>query len=68
MKTKKYDIFLESGVSIDIPEHLDPKSDEGWDLIKRLARERFINLLREEDFDIDVTPFLDFNEAETPQS
>lgn len=48
----KVDIFLDTGVSIDIPDGTDIDSDEGLKIVKEAAIPRLVKLLREESFEL----------------
>jgi hypothetical protein len=41
----RLDVFLETGVSVIVPNTMDLDSDEALDEIKHLARAKFIDLL-----------------------
>jgi hypothetical protein len=41
----RLDVFLETGVSIVVPDTMDLESDEALDQIKQQARASFIDLL-----------------------
>jgi hypothetical protein len=41
----RLDVFLDTGVSIVVPDILDLDSDEGLEQIKQLARAKLIGLL-----------------------
>ena len=41
----RLDVFLDTGVSIVVPDTMDLDSDEALDQIKHLARAKFIDLL-----------------------
>jgi hypothetical protein len=50
---KSYDVFLDSGVSVEVSDDVDPNTDEGYNTIKCLAKLKFIELLQH-GFDIEI--------------
>jgi hypothetical protein len=48
----KVDVFIETGVSVSIPNTSAVDSDETYEQAKRLAREKFIEMLLNREFDI----------------
>ena len=40
----RLDVFLDTGVSVIVPDTLDPDSDKGLEQIKKLAKAKFIEL------------------------
>lgn len=48
----KFDVFLDTGVSVTVPDGTDPDSDEGYVVIKQAARAEFLRILSE-GFDVD---------------
>ena len=47
------DVFLSNGVSVEIPDDVDPSTNEGYQQVKDFAREKFRNMLWH-DFDIEI--------------
>ncbi len=52
-------IYLETGVSVEVPVGVDPATDEGVAVIKKLAQAKFIERLTSGDFDVTVETDLD---------
>jgi hypothetical protein len=47
------DVFLSSGVSVGIPDNVDPSTDEGYQQVKDLAKAKFMDML-DRGFDIEI--------------
>jgi hypothetical protein len=43
---KSYDVFMDSGVNVKLPDCVDPESEEGETLIREAATEGFVAVLR----------------------
>jgi len=48
----RLDVFLDTGVSVTIPDDVDPSTDEGLEQVKAVAREMFLDML-DRGFDIE---------------
>ena len=51
---ENFGVFLETGVTVDVPADLDPDKPEGYAEVKRLATAKFIALLQGGEFEIQV--------------
>lgn len=55
---KTYDVFLDSGISVDLPDDTDPESAAGYEALKAAAAARFTAMLEEDSFDITYEEFV----------
>jgi hypothetical protein len=46
------DVFLDTGVAVRLPPGVDPDTDEGYEVLKELAKQQFLELLRSGTFDL----------------
>ena len=51
---KNVDVFLGTGVSVEIPDGVDSSTDEGYLEVKALARTKFLTVLNGNGFDIEI--------------
>lgn len=54
----KVDVFLGSGVCVEVPDGTDLDSEDGYLLVKEAAKARFLQLLRNEDFDVEAERYV----------
>jgi hypothetical protein len=47
------DVFLGTGVSVELPKGVDPETDDGYQQIKELAITKFRDLIDTGCFDVD---------------
>ncbi len=52
-----YDVYLQTGVTVTVPDDTDPDSDAGVARIKAAARSLLIDQLVAGEFDIDCEPY-----------
>ena len=50
----KVDVFLGSGVSVEVPDGVNPSTNDGYMVVKELARTKFLDLLDGKGFDIEI--------------
>jgi hypothetical protein len=55
-------VYLDSGVTVDVPPGTDAESDAGRKLVKAQAKEKLLALLNSDDFDIQVDEDIDLDE------
>ena len=51
---QSFDVFLGSGVSVQVPDGVDPDTNEGYQTIKDAAKEKFIAMLNGDGFDVEI--------------
>ena len=51
---QSFDVFLGSGVSVQVPDGVDPDTNEGYQTIKDAAREKFLGMLNGGGFDVEI--------------
>jgi hypothetical protein len=52
---RTFDVWLDSGVSVELPDETDPDADEGIEAIKAAAAEKFRMMLESDAINFDVT-------------
>ncbi len=48
----KVDVYLDSGVTVEVPDGTDTESNEGYQVVVNAARQKLIEMLKEDYFDI----------------
>ena len=51
MNKKNWDVFLETGISIVLPENIDPNSKEGYSVFKKAVVKKFKEILNGDQVD-----------------
>ena len=54
---KSFDVFLDSGVNVQFDHDVDDSTVPGYLEIKAAAREKFIEMLKGDGFDVQIEPF-----------
>ncbi len=57
--TRSWDVFMETGVNVEVPADIDPDTNEGFAAIKSAAAAKFLDNVREGSFDIDIVGYCD---------
>jgi hypothetical protein len=53
----KVDVFLESGVCVEVPDGTDLDSDEGYLIVKAAAATKFLEMLHGDGFDVQAEEY-----------
>ncbi len=54
---KTFDIFLDTGVSVEAPDDLDPESEAGYEALRQAAIAKFTAMFEGDSFDISYEEF-----------
>ena len=55
----KFDVFLNSGVMVTVPDGTNPDTNEGYELIKKEAKHKLLDLLNYNAFDVEIEEYND---------
>ena len=53
----KVDVYLDTGVCVDVPDATDLDSDDGLRTVKAAAKRALLDLLNNDDFDIQAEEY-----------
>jgi hypothetical protein len=56
MSSKSYDVYIDSGINLQIPSTTDPDTPEGYEVLKDLATKKFIDMLVKNKIDFTHEP------------
>lgn len=55
----KVDVYLDSGVCVEVPDGTDLNNSEGWLIVKAAAKVKLLALLSGDGFDIDAEEYVE---------